>query len=225
MVSLARLLGLGFGFLFGVILHEYAHAKVADLLGDRYPRLQGRLTLKPKAHADPVGTIAMPLLFTIVGLVGQPFRMAFGYGKPMEHNIRGLKRPKRDQIMIAIAGPAANLILAVVAGFGASRIAPTQLSLVDGTGRATIAHALLLFMAVNVFILVINAIPIPPLDGSRVLAMYLSPAAAHKMQEYAQYLVLFLIVLFLFLQGVINAIAEPLCRSFSSSLVGGCPLA
>lgn len=204
MVSLARLIGIAGGFFFGIVLHEYAHAKASDLLGDRYPRLQGRVTLKPKAHADPIGTLAMPALFLIVSLVGQPFRMIFGYGKPMQYNPAGLRNPKRDQIVVALAGPAVNLALAAVAGF-AARSAPV-------IGPVDLPLALAFFTTVNVFLLVVNVLPIPPLDGSKILGLFLSPGAQHKMQEYAQYILLFLVILFFLFQGVLAAMTSPVCR-------------
>lgn len=217
MVTVSRLIGIGAGFFFGIILHEYAHAKVSDMLGDRYPRLQGRVTLNPKAHIDPVGTLGMPGLFLFLSLVGQPFRFVFGYGKPMDYNPQTLRNGTTGRVMVALAGPAVNLALAAVGGFG-SRIAPAG----ENFSPAAI---LLFFMSVNVFLLVINILPVPPLDGSKILALFLSPAAQFKMQEYGQYIVLFLIVIFLFLPGVPSAMATPICRALSGiEILQNCPL-
>lgn len=217
MVTLSRLIGIGAGFFFGIVLHEYAHAKVSDMLGDRYPRLQGRLTLNPKAHVDPVGTLGMPGLFLFLSLVGQPFRFVFGYGKPMEYNPQTLRNGTAGRVMVALAGPAVNLALAAIGGIG-SRIVPAG-------GSPSLAAILLFFMSVNVFLLVINVLPIPPLDGSKILALFLSPAAQFKMQEYSQYILLFLIVIFLFLPAVPAAMATPICRALSGiPFLTGCPL-
>lgn len=207
MITLARLIGIAAGFLAGIVLHDYAQAKTAQALGDRYPKMQGRVTLNPKAHADPVGTLIMPGLFLFLSLIGQPFRFVYGYGKQMQFNPSALKNPKRDRILIALAGPAMNLILAAAAGYGA-RVAPAG-------GSPSLRLILAFFMSVNAFLLVINMLPLPPLDGSKVLAVFLSPNAQFKMQEYGQYFLLFLVVLFIFLPGVPGAMADPICEAFS----------
>lgn len=207
MITLARLIGIAAGFFLGIVLHDFAQAKMAEKLGDRYPKMQGRVTLNPKPHIDPVGTLIMPGLFLFLSLIGQPFRFAYGYGKPMLFNPSALRNPKRDRILIALAGPAMNLLLVAAAGYGA-RVAPIG-------GSPSLSLILAFVMSVNAFLLVVNMLPLPPLDGSKVLAVFLSPHAQMKMQEYGQYFLLFLVVLFIFLPGVPGAMANPICEAFS----------
>jgi len=207
MITLARLVGILASFFLGIVLHDFAQAKMAEKLGDRYPKMQGRVTLNPKPHVDPVGTLIMPGLFLFLSLIGQPFRFAYGYGKQMQFNPPALRNPKRDRILIALAGPAMNVLLAAVAGYGA-RVAPAG-------GSPSLSLILTFIMSVNAFLLVINILPVPPLDGSKVLAVFLSPQAQFKMQEYGQYFLLFLVVIFIFLPGVPAAMADPICEAFS----------
>ncbi len=230
MVTLSRLLGLAAGFFFGIIVHEYAHAKASDMLGDKYPRMQGRLKLNPKAHADPMGTLALPAVFMLIGLVGQlgppPFRMVFGYGKPMQTNSRSLRKPKRDQILVALAGPAVNLALAAIGGIAGSRLTDQPLrALLAPSGATDVAAAALLYMmTVNVFILIVNVLPIPSLDGAKVLSVFVSPKVQLTIQEYGQYILLFVLLLFFFLQGVLTAMANPVCRVLTAQAIPICPL-
>ena len=222
MVALSRLIGLVAGFFVGIIVHEYAHAKVANLLGDRYPRMQGRMTLKPKPHVDTIGTVVMPAIFTLVSLVGHPFGMVFGYGKKIEYNNRALRHAKRDQILIAIAGPAVNLAFLIICGSVGSRLTDIAGFVSPRTAQQVAGSALLMMMSVNAYILIINVFPVPPLDGSKALMPFLSSRAQLMMDEYSQYLLLFIVIVFFLLQGVIGAMASPLCRAVSS--LPGCPL-
>lgn len=224
MVTLARLIGLGLGFALGMILHEFAHALLSDRLGDKTPRLAGRLTLRPGPHIDPIGTIAMPAIFALVSLAGRPFGMIFGYAKPVPTTPRMLRKPRRDQVIVALAGPGANLAVAAIAGYAARAIAPpggtlasvVRLFVAGGSnGRDVVVVALMIVTTINAYLTIINALPIPPLDGSKVLNLFLSPQAQFKMVEWSQYLLLFLIVLFFVFRGVLGAMADPVCRAFT----------
>lgn len=223
MITLARLLGIGLGLLLGMVLHEFAHALASDRLGDRTPRMAGRLTLNPVPHIDPVGTVAMPALFLIVSLVGRPFGMIFGYAKPVPTNPRMLRNPRRDEVIVALAGPGMNLALAAAAGYGVRAMDPgvvlEALGAFVGAGSLTASSllvlALLFATTVNVFLMIVNSLPIPPLDGSTVLGLFLSPRARFKMHELAQYSLLFVILLFFIFRGVLGAMADPVCRAFT----------
>jgi Zn-dependent protease len=219
MINVWRFLGAGGGLFFGMILHEYAHARVALAMGDRTPAVYGRVTLDPKAHADPVGTIVIPALFLIPILVGKPLGFIFGYAKPVPVNHRAMKDQKWAPLVVALAGPATNLVLALIGGLALNRVLSGS-----PAGTPTYAFALAAFSAVNCFLAVINALPIPPLDGSRVLGLFLSPAAAYKIAELGQYFLLFLVALFLVFRGVIPAMVDPVCRivTLNSPGVPGC---
>lgn len=149
MLQLVLLLSL---FFFSVMIHECAHGWVANWLGDPTAKLAGRLTLNPLAHIDPIGTVLLPM--SLVAL-GAPF--VFGWAKPVPVNALLLHQPRRDMILVALAGPGTNLgFAAAMAGLLNTGLVPT----------APWVHTLI---ACNLILGVFNLIPIPPLDGSRVL--------------------------------------------------------
>lgn len=187
-----------------MIGHEYAHARVADGLGDRTPRMMGRLTIDPRAHVDPFGTLIMPGIFLVAILFESPLGFIFGYAKPVPVNTRSLRNPRRDAMVVALAGPGFNLGLAILAGVAARGALTSSFSLF---------RILALVVTVNVYMFIINILPIPPLDGSRILARFLSPSAAMKMEELGQYLILFIILLFFIFPGVLRNMAEPVIEA------------
>jgi Zn-dependent protease len=200
-------LGVGIGLLIGMVGHELSHAWTAVKLGDQTPRLMGRLTLNPKAHADPVGTLILPGIFLVSVLFRGGLGFLFGYAKPVTIHPGRLRNPKRDAVTVALAGPVFNLVVAILAGL-AYRLNSTPLERLFHIGEDDWRGILLGITVVNTFLFIINILPIPPLDGSKVLARFLSPAAAMRMEEWSQYLLLFLIALFLIFKGVIGNIAE-----------------
>jgi len=205
-IDLYGFLGAGIGLLFGMIGHEYAHARAAVSLGDQTPRFMGRLTLNPKAHADPFGTIIMPGVFLISMLFKSTFGFFFGYAKPVTINPGRLRNPRRDALLVALAGPAFNLAVAIAAGLAFRAATPTFDDKLISTSPdlGDWRRVLLLITIVNSFLFIINILPIPPLDGSKILARFLSPQAAMKMEEFGQYLIFILIAFFLFFQGVLD---------------------
>lgn len=190
-------LGAGLGLLIGMVGHELAHAWSAVRLGDPTPRMMGRLTLNPKAHADPIGTVVMPAIFLVSILFKAGFGFLFGYAKPVTIHPGRLRNPKRDAIIVALAGPFFNLLIVVLAGFGFRNV----------SGRSSLT-VFLWIAVVNTYLFIINILPIPPLDGSKVLARFLSPSAAARMEDWGQYLILILVVLFLVFSRVIENIAQ-----------------
>ncbi|MGH2726364.1 MAG: site-2 protease family protein [Actinomycetota bacterium] len=205
-IDLYGFLGAAIGLLFGMIGHEYAHARAAVSLGDQTPRFMGRLTMNPKAHLDPFGTIIMPGVFLISLLFKSTFGFFFGYAKPVTINPGRLRNPRRDAMLVALAGPGFNLAVAITAGISFRIVTP---ALEDKFFSASAdlgdwRRALLLVTIVNSFLFIINILPIPPLDGSKILARFLSPTAAMKMEEFGQYLIFVLIAFFLFFQGVLD---------------------
>jgi Zn-dependent protease len=145
--------------LLGVTLHEAGHAYAAYYLGDDTAKRAGRLSLNPLVHVDKVGTIIVPIAMK---LLGAPFM--FGWAKPVPVNVGRLRNPRRDSIIVSLAGPSANLILAVAAGF--------LLSIVGDMGytQQDWAYMTLIYMVyLNCLLGVLNLLPIPPLDGGHVL--------------------------------------------------------
>ncbi len=142
-----------------VILHEVAHGYMANWLGDPTARLQGRLTLNPISHIDPVGTILLPLLMWIgQGLSHTP--ILIGYAKPVPYNPYNLSG-KYDELLVAGAGPATNIFLALLFGLAIRLIGGPETPLID---------AFAMIVIINMLLALFNLIPIPPLDGSKVLS-------------------------------------------------------
>jgi Zn-dependent protease len=149
--------------LFSLTVHEMAHAWTADRLGDPTARLLGRISLNPIVHADPLGTIVLPLvaLFTNAPLIG--------WAKPVPVTLRYLRHPRRDYILVAAAGPASNLVLAVFAAVLLAILPISPHTLGESNVSVPLASILSRLMALNVLLAVFNMIPIPPLDGGNVL--------------------------------------------------------
>ncbi len=160
--------------LLAITLHEAAHGYVANHFGDPTAKNLGRLSLNPVKHIDPIGTILMPLLLLIMS--GGAFM--FGYAKPVPVNTLNLRNPKKDMVWVALAGPAANIFLAL-AGGGLL----LTLGIVPGGMVDWLANTLYFLIFFNCLLAIFNLIPIPPLDGSKVVAGALSGPLAYK---YAQ---------------------------------------
>ncbi len=171
-------------------IHEFAHAFIADKLGDPTPRLQGRITLNPLAHLDPLGTLAM--LF-----------VGFGWGKPVMFDPYNLKDPKRDAALIALAGPASNLILATLLAIAFRFFGSESLF-------ASLAY---LVIQTNVGLAIFNLIPIHPLDGGKILIGLAPKDVAHEwdqvLHQYGTVILLFLI-LPLNGQSAVSALISPI---------------
>lgn len=159
-----------------IAMHEYAHALAADAQGDRLPRAMGRVTPNPIRHLDPLGSIALLLA-------------GFGWGKPVEFRASALRSQRFGAAMVALAGPFMNLVLAFVGA-----IATVLLGNPDGSVGLFLAY----FVAINVLLAVFNLVPLPPLDGSRLLTIFLPPRKQHIVFFLDKYgfLILLLLVFF-----------------------------
>lgn len=186
-----------------ITVHEFAHALIADALGDRTARSLGRVTLNPLKHLDPMGTIMM--LVVALGGIG------LGWGKPVPVNAWNLRiGAKRGMALVALAGPVSNLLLAAVAG----RIL-TLSSVGTSPFEASLSQDLLwTVLIVNVSLAVFNMLPIPPLDGFRVLVGALPDRPAYSLARLEQYgpgILLLVVVLGMGVVGrILNAVAVPI---------------
>lgn len=163
------------GIIIAIGIHEFSHCYVADRLGDPTPRALGRLTLNPLAHLDPLGTLTI----LITGL--------FGWGKPAPFDPYNLKNPKKDTALIALAGPASNVILAFL----------LALILRLATVPTSVSMILLGLISLNINLALFNLLPIPPLDGSKVLSTFLSHEHGTRLQSFAGQNSLLLVLFFI----------------------------
>ena len=185
---------------FAVVLHEVAHGWVADKLGDDTARWMGRLTLNPIKHIDPVGTVLIPIALLVMG---SPF--LFGYAKPVPIDFRKLGNPKRDMVWVAAAGPATNLLLAIVSTllFWLAIQLPPAL----GWVAAPLAMMSQASIIINMVLCIFNLLPLPPLDGGRVAVGLLPGPAAYQLSRLEPYG--FLIIVLLLFTGVLQRVIWP----------------
>jgi Zn-dependent protease len=194
-----------------MILHELSHGFVADRMGDMTPRLHGRLTLSPAKHIDPFGSLVLPGLLLLPHLFGQPFTPVFGYAKPMPLDTSSLKDPDRKLVTIMLVGPVVNILLAVVAAL-VMRFAAGAVAELD--------RFLLILILTNLLVGVLHIMPIPPLDGAKILATLLPPRPREVMERLEPYGALFMLLIFFVISGPVLFIVEAIRSGLLDLLVG-----
>ena len=202
--------------IFAITVHEVAHGWVALHLGDPTAKYAGRLTLNPIKHVDPLGTIIVPFVLVVVSSGA----FAFGWAKPVPVAFHNLRNPRRDMILVAAAGPAVNLAMA----FGWALLLSQRIAFDPGLdlGSDWIVRMSFFGVVINVLLAVFNMLPIPPLDGGRVLAGLLPPQLARGLQYVEPFG--FLILIALMFTGVLWTLVEPvrgpLMRFFLRTVAG-----
>jgi Zn-dependent protease len=180
-------------------VHEAAHAWAANQLGDPTARLLGRLSLNPTVHVDLVGTLLFPLIAISTGLP------LIGWAKPVPVDFRHLRSPRRDFAIIAAAGPASNIVLAVLGA-----VLFTAIDGQDTVRDSVLAEGILRFVLLNVLLAVFNMVPVPPLDGGNVLMGVLPASGAAFIDRVRPFG--FILLYALMLTGVLSAVMRPVQR-------------
>lgn len=199
--------------LFAIVLHEVAHGWTAYKLGDKTAYMLGRLSLNPIKHIDPVGTILVPaILIMTVGF-------AFGWAKPVPIDWRNLRNPKRDTAIVALAGPAANLCMAIIWVLLAliATLLPTSMSILS----QPLLNMAVIGVFFNILLMIFNLIPIPPTDGGRIAVSLLPPQLGNTLSKVEPYGLI--ILLALMLTGILWKFIMPIIQFINHllfSLVG-----
>jgi Zn-dependent protease len=183
-INVAQVLIAFIVLLFSLTVHETAHAWTADRLGDPTARTLGRVSLNPVVHVDPIGTIVFPLVAMVSGVP------LIGWAKPVPVDIRRLAHPRRDYMLVAAAGPASNLVMAVAASLALAVMPITPPVLDEPNVSVPLATLFSIAIQLNLLLAVFNMIPIPPLDGGNVLAGLLPPGLAARFDQIRPYGVL-----------------------------------
>ena len=200
-----------------IVFHEVAHGLVARQLGDPTAEELGRLSLNPIKHVDLFGTVILPLALAIT------HAPVFGWAKPVPVNYRRLRKPRRDMVLVALAGPGMNIALAL---FGAAILAATVSisgGAQDGTARFIAANALN-FILINLFLGIFNLLPVPPFDGGHVVQGLLPPPLAHSFGKLSRYSLLVLVLLLLVLPlagiNIVGRVVSPIVDSLAVFILG-----
>jgi Zn-dependent protease len=213
MMNYSNILSLLPGFIIGLTIHEFSHAYVATRLGDPTARAMGRLTLNPLAHLDLFGSLM--LIFA-----------GFGWAKPVPVNAGYLHSPRRDMAMIAFAGPVSNVLLALLVGFGLRAAYPDGYLAAQSASPVTAMTIWIAVQAVwiNVILAAFNMIPIPPLDGSRILAGIVPEHWNHGYEQFERIGPMLLLGLVLLANfggvSIFNRLVSPIAKPLLAFILG-----
>lgn len=196
------------GVIIAITFHEFAHAFVADKLGDDTPRRQGRVTLNPLAHIDPIGFFMLIVAH-------------FGWGKPVEINPRNFNRKmsmSAQEALVAVAGPAMNIIIAFILTIILFAIATFSGTFIFTTAGSFLVIAVQMAISVNIGLGVFNLIPVPPLDGSKILMHILPTNAKNWVIEHQN--IFYIVFLILWITDLVSYIISPVINVVSSGIYG-----
>lgn len=207
----------------GIVIHESAHALAAYVLGDKTARSLGRVSLNPLAHIDPFGTVLLPLLMLAAG------GPVFAFAKPVPVYLNNLKHPKRDELLVALAGPLSNALLALAAALIGYVLLPTLAGQAPMNLLYSLFSFFMTFIVVNLSLAFFNLIPLPPLDGSSILVPFLKGKALREYYRIQQYAMPILLVILYLLPTVLHVdiigmyfdiTVYPLAQGLTSFMVG-----
>ena len=197
-----------------IILHEVSHGWAALAFGDDTAKRAGRLSLNPLKHIDPIGTIVLPII-----LILSPIHSAFGYAKPVPVNIRQLRNPRNQALLVGLAGPAVNIVIAVFSGLTLRFYGPVAELRAGFLPSSLWWEAIFLLGFANVILAAFNLIPIPPLDGSSVLERVMPRSWWPTYLRWRPYALPVLVAVIIFLPGVFDT-AENWAISQWAKLLG-----
>lgn len=193
--------------IFAITVHEAAHGYAAKYFGDLTAERMGRITLNPIKHIDPIGTILLPAITLVAGGV------LFGWAKPVPVNFANLRNPKKDMLWVAAAGPASNFFMAV---FWALMLSFSS-GMVGMSGQF-LSHMSWVGITINLILMVLNLLPLPPLDGGRIAVSLLPMNLAMKLSQVERYG--FLILIALLFTGILGKIISPIINFFAQIILG-----
>jgi Zn-dependent protease len=193
LIDILQILAIFCVFLFSVILHEISHGYIAYKLGDPTAKISGRLTLNPKSHIDPFGSIILPLILYFFSFLGGP-KIIFGWARPVPYNPLNFKNFKKDVIKVALAGPLSNLFLAIIFSF------IFRLNIFPRGGQEFLQN----IIYINVLLGVFNILPIPPLDGSKILVLLFPKGKEHWLFYLEIYGIFLIFILIFFLWPIVK---------------------
>jgi Zn-dependent protease len=206
----------GIMLLVGLPVHEFSHALAAYRLGDGTAKMFGRLTLNPIAHFDPVGGSLLALTF--IGSAASGAALGFGWAKPTPVNPMNLDGGRRGEALVAAAGPLSNFVLAAIAALPLRFILATDMDV-----PSIVVEVLVLFVRINLLLMIFNFIPIPPLDGSKVMFAFMDRRTEYQIRPFLEqygFLILLAILFFPFGNSIGSRIISPILNGLFSLLVG-----